>query len=138
MKFIFNSLKVKHLQINQAQNWLNTYKSSLFLLTIFITLAVMGIRSLGALQALELLAYDWMVNLHNKDQTDPRFLVVEITDKDIERYSSYPIKDQVIAQLLGKLQSNKPKVIGFDLYREVAYPPGTNALRQELQKDNVV
>lgn len=138
MKFIFDSLKNKYLKRNQTQDWLNTYKSSLFLLTIFITLGVMGVRRLGALQALELLAYDWMVNLHNEDQTDPRLLVVEITDKDIERYSSYPIKDKVIAKLLRKLQEHQPKVIGFDLYREVAYPPGTNALRQELQQDNVV
>ena len=138
MKFSFNSLKDKYLNFNQANNWLNTYRSSLFLLTILIAVIVMGVRRLGALQALELLAYDCMVNLHNENRTDSRLLIVEITDKDIEKYSNYPIKDWVIAQLLRKLQEHQPKAIGFDLYREVAYPPGTNALRQELQKDNVV
>jgi diguanylate cyclase (GGDEF)-like protein len=138
MNFSFNSLKDKYLNFNQANNWLNTYRSSLFLLTILIAVVVMGVRRLGALQALELLAYDWMVNLHNQNRTDPRLLIVEITDKDIEKYSSYPIKDWVTAQLLRKLQEHQPKVIGFDLYREVAYPPGTNALRQELQKNNLV
>jgi CHASE2 domain-containing sensor protein len=138
MKFSFNSLKDKHLNFNQANNWLNTYRSSLFLLTILIAVIVMGVRRLGALQALELLAYDCMVNLHNENRADSRLLIVEITDKDIEKYSNYPIKDWVIAQLLRKLQQHQPKAIGFDLYREVAYPPGTNALRQELQKDNVV
>ncbi len=138
MKFRFNSLKNKCLIKIQANNWLNTYKFSLLLLTILIAVAVMGVRRLGALQALELLAYDWMINLHNENQTDPRLLLVEITDKDIEKHGSYPLKDELIAQLLRKLQQNHPKVIGFDLYREVAYPPGTDALRQELQKDNVV
>jgi len=138
MKYTVDNLKNKYLNFNQSKNWFNTYKSSLLLLTIFITIAIMGVRRIGALQALELLAYDWMVNLHNEEKTDPRLLVVEITDKDIEKQNSYPLKDETIARLLSKLQSYQPKTIGFDLYREVEYPPGTKALRQELQKDNVV
>ena len=138
MKFTFKSLKNKYLNLNQTKNWLNTYKSSLFLLTIFITVAVMGIRRLGALQALELLAYDWMVNLHEEDKQDPRLLVVEITDRDIEQQKSFPIGDNTIALALQNIQRHQPKAIGFDLYREVAYPPGTASLRAELQKDNVV
>ncbi|MGB5633156.1 MAG: EAL domain-containing protein, partial [Waterburya sp.] len=108
------------------------------LLTICASTIVLGVRRLGALQALELLAYDWMVSLHNKNEIDPRLLVVEITDKDIEKHNSYPLKDETIAQLLKNIQRHQPKAIGFDLYREVAYPPGTSALRQELQKDNMV
>ena len=138
MKFTFKNIRNKHLNFNQAKNWFNTYKSSLFLLTIFVTLMVMGIRRLGALQALELLAYDWMVNLHNEDKIDSRLLVVEITDKDIKQQKSFPIPDDVIAKALKNIQQHQPKAIGFDLYREVAYPPGTASLRKELQKDNVV
>lgn len=114
MKFIFNSLKIKYLNLSQAKNWLNTYRYSLFILTILITLGVMGIRRLGALQALELLAYDWMINLDQQEQRDPRFLVVEITDKDIQNYSNYPIRDEIIAQLLKKIQKHQPTVVGFD------------------------
>jgi len=138
MKFTFRQLKNKYLNFNQKKNWLSTYKSSLFLLTIFVTLAVMGVRRLGTLQALELLAYDWMVNLHNEDKTDPRLLVVEITDQDIEQQKNFPITDDVIAKALQNIQQHQPKAIGFDLYREVAYPPGTASLRQELRRDNVV
>ncbi|MEL6578865.1 MAG: EAL domain-containing protein [Cyanobacteria bacterium J06621_12] len=138
MRTILEQLKTKCLNFHQAKNWLSTYKSSLFLLTIFIALATMGVRRLGALQALELLAYDWMVNLHNQDKTDPRLLIVEITDQDIEQQKNFPITDDAIAKALKSLQQHQPKVIGFDLYREVAYPPGTSSLRQELQKDNVV
>ncbi|MEM6612188.1 MAG: EAL domain-containing protein [Cyanobacteria bacterium P01_C01_bin.72] len=138
MKFIFKQLSNKKFGFKQTKNWLSTYKSSLFLLTIFITLGTVGVRRLGVLQALELLAYDWMVNLHNQDQTDPRLLIVEITDQDIEQQNSFPITDNAIAEALKFLQQHQPKVIGFDLYREVAYPPGTASLRQELQRDNVV
>ena len=138
MNFTLNSLKTKYSNFKSTHSWFDTYKYSLFVLTIFMTIAVMGVRRLGGLQALELIAYDWMVNLHNEDEIDPRLLVVEITDSDIEQQQSFPIVDRTIAQALKNIQQHQPKVIGFDLYREVAYPPGTDVLRQELQKDNLV
>ena len=138
MKFSFDKLNIKHLNFKKVQNNLGSYTFSLLLLTILTTSTTLGIRKLGALQALELIAYDWMVNLNNRNEVDPRLLIIEITDRDIERQKSFPIRDDVIAQLLANLQQHQPKVIGFDLYREVAYPPGTKALRRELQRDNVV
>ena len=138
MRSIFNKLNQKGSKFRKAKNRLETYSFSLLFLTIFLTTIVLGLRRVGALQGLELLAYDWMVNLHSQDRVDPRLLVVEITDRDIEQQKSFPITDDVMAQVLKKLQQHQPKVIGFDLYREVAYPPGTKALRAELQRDNVV
>ena len=138
MKFTWKNFRRKYQNFNQTKSWLNTYRSSLLLLTIFISFAVVGVRRLGALQTLELLAYDWMVNIRNEDKIDPRLLVVEITDQDIEQQKSFPIADDVIAKALKNIQQHQPKAIGFDLYREVAYPPGTASLRKELQQDNVV
>lgn len=128
----------KYLNLKQTKNLVDAYIVSLLLVTIFVTTIVLGVRRLSGLQTLELVAYDWLVNLQSKKVIDPRLLVVEITDKDIEQQNSWPITDKTIVQLLKNLQQHQPKVIGFDLYREVAYPPGTAALRQELQKDNVV
>ena len=128
----------KYFNFKKAKNWIGAYSFSLLLLTGFVTLIVLGVRQLGGLQGLELLAYDWMVNFKSKNKIDSRLLVVEITDKDIESQNSWPITDETMAQLLKNIQQHQPKVIGFDLYREVAYPPGTKSLRQELQKDNVV
>ena len=120
MKFIINSLKNKYSNVNSTQNWFNTYKYSLFFLTVFVAIAVMGGRRLGGLQALELIAYDWMVNLHKEDKIDPKLLIVEITDPDIEQQQTFPIVDKTIAKALKNIQQHQPKVIGFDLYREVA------------------
>ena len=128
----------KYFNFKKAKNWIGAYSFSLLLLTAFVTLIVLGVRQFGGLQGLELLAYDWMTNFKSKNETDSRLLIVEITDKDIESQNSWPITDETIAQLLKNIQQHQPKVIGFDLYREVAYPPGTKLLRQELQKDNVV
>ena len=129
--------KNKNINLKKAKSLLGTYTLSLLFLTILISISVLGIRGLGGLQILELLVYDWMVNLQNENEIDPRLLVVEITDRDIEKQNSWPITDDTIAQLLNSLQQHKPKVIGFDLYREVPYAPGTEALRKELQQDNV-
>lgn len=133
-----NRIFTKFITIKKVQKSIGTYTFSLLLSTIFITSILLTFGRLGGLQILELIVYDLMVNLHNENEVDPRLLVVEITDKDIEQQNSWPIKDDTITQLLQKLQQHQPKVIGFDLYREVAYPPGTEALRQELQKDNVI
>ncbi|MEM8828437.1 MAG: EAL domain-containing protein [Cyanobacteria bacterium P01_G01_bin.19] len=128
----------KYTYIEQVKKRVRKYTLSLVVLTFLITTVVLGIRKIGGLQILELLVYDWMVNLHNKNEIDPRLLVVEITEKDIETQNSWPIADKTIAQVLRKLQKHQPKVIGFDLYRELPYAPGTAELRQELQQDNVV
>ncbi|MEL7408453.1 MAG: CHASE2 domain-containing protein [Cyanobacteria bacterium J06558_2] len=138
MKIIPHQLRNKYHRLKQAYCWIKTSSGSVLFLTITVTILVLGMRRLGVLQALELLTYDWMVNLQQQDEIDPRLLIVEITDKDIEKYNSYPLKDQTFAQLLQKLQQEQPKVIGFDIYREIDYPPGTDILRKELQQDNVV
>ncbi|BAZ46846.1 diguanylate cyclase/phosphodiesterase with Chase sensor [Chondrocystis sp. NIES-4102] len=130
--------KNKKTAYKKVKKIIDSHTFSLLLLTVFISLIILGIRRLSGLQTLELLAYDWLVNLKSQNHTDPRLLVVEITDKDIEQQNSWPIADQTMAQLLQKIQQHQPKVIGFDLYREVGYPPGTAALKQELQKDNLV
>ena len=138
MKSANDKITKQYLKFKQIKNWFGTYSLSLLILTILITTIILGCRRLGGLQIIELLAYDWMVNLTKTNKIDRRLLIVEITDKDIEQQNSWPINDKTIARVLRNLQQHQPEVIGFDLYREVTYPPGTEALRRELQQDNVV
>lgn len=133
-----NQTIIANLNLNKVKNRFGNYSFSLLILTIILTTVVLVSRGIGGLQVLELLAYDWMVNLNNQDELDPRLLVVEITDKDIEQQNSWPIDDQTMAQVLTNLQQHNPKVIGFDLYREVPIPPGTRDLRNQLRQDNVI
>ncbi len=115
-----------------------SYTFSLLFVSILITSSILGIRHLGGLQILELLAYDWMVNLNISDRIDPRLLVVEITDKDIEQQNKWPLTDETIARVLENLQQHQPKAIGLDLYRDIAHPPGNEKLKQQLQADNLI
>lgn len=108
------------------------------IITIIITLIVLVIKQAGVLQGLELLAYDRLVRLSSQTYLDQRLLLVEITDTDIKNQNRWPLSDKTLALLLSKLQQHQPTVIGLDIYRDIAYPPGTSFLRQELQQDNVV
>ena len=138
MKLIYNCLNRQDHSLSKANNFFKAYTFSLLFISVLTTSVLLGIRHFGGLQILELLAYDWMVNLHSNDKKDSRLLIVEITDKDIENQNRWPIADLTIAQVIRSLQKYQPKAIGLDIYRDIVHPPGSTALTQELQADNVV
>ena len=117
---------------------ISTYNSSILFASLLITGSILGVRRLGQLEALELAAYDRLVNLNSTDYIDSRLLVVEITESDIQEQNQWPITDEVYAELLTKLQKYQPKVIGLDIYRDISHPPGTDSLRQQLQAKNII
>ena len=116
----------------------NSYTISSLIASLLVSSTIIGIRQLGSLKFLEVLAYDLMVQVTSKNYTDPRLLLVEITDRDIENQNQWPIADATIAQLLQKLHQYQPKVIGLDLYRDIAYPPGNEELQKQFHKNNTV
>lgn len=113
-------------------------------LSVFIVAGIsvigltLGIRTLGALEPLEMVIYDQMVRLRPMREPDPRLLVVEITEVDVQHYKQWPFPDQVIADALKQLQTYQAKVVGLDLIRDVPNEPGRAALLQELSQPNVV
>ena len=106
---------------------------------IAVTGLILGVRHLGGLQPLELIAFDELVRLRPKETTpDPRVLVITITEKDIQRQKRWPLSDRVLAQLLQQLQASKPTVIGLDLYRNVPIEPGHDELRDQFKQPNLI
>jgi adenylate cyclase len=108
------------------------------LASVAVTGCVMGLRYLGGLQQLELVAYDQMVRLHPDEGADPRLLVVAITEADIRRQKRWPLTDQVIAELLQKLQQHQPIAIGLDIYRDIPHEPGHQQLTQQFKANNII
>jgi len=107
--------------------------------TIVVTGAILGVRQLGGLQPLELVAFDQMVLLRpNEIEPDPRILVVTITDADLKAQKQWPLSDRVLAQLLRKLQTGQPRVIGLDLYRNLPVAPGHEELVAQLKQPNLI
>lgn len=106
--------------------------------TFAITALLLGMRQLGWLQQLELMAYDQMVRWRSEPEEDPRLLVVGITEEDIQVFNRWPLSDETIARLLQKLSEYEPAVIGLDLYRDIPYEPGGQQLREQLEAQNLV
>jgi CHASE2 domain-containing sensor protein/class 3 adenylate cyclase len=103
-----------------------------------VTGVLMVLRQVGAIERLELAAYDHMVRLRPDEDISQRLLIVGISEKDIQTQKRFPLSDQTIAALLKRLQQHKPQVIGLDVYRDFAYEPGNEALAKELQQPNVI
>lgn len=103
-----------------------------------VTACLLGIRQLGGLQPLELVSYDLMVRLRPDRATDPRLLLVTVTEADIKAQQRWPLADGTIATALQTLQQFKPTAIGLDIYRDLPQAPGTAALAKQLQQPNVI
>jgi adenylate cyclase len=92
------------------------------MLSMGLFVFIAGARQLGLLQSAEFLAYDKFLAWRGEaDTTDPRIVIVEITENDIAKYD-FPIPDNLLAKLLETIASEKPIAIGLDIYRDVAVP----------------
>lgn len=121
---------------------------STLLASSLITAAVLGLRSLGVLQSLELHSFDQMLRLRQltHEPQDPRILVVKITEADIQARSHEPrrglksLSDRSLAVLLQQLNRHKPLLIGLDLYRDTLDTPQPNQpkLAAQLAQENVI
>ncbi|MBF2098736.1 MAG: CHASE2 domain-containing protein [Gloeomargaritaceae cyanobacterium C42_A2020_066] len=92
-----------------------------------------GLWWLGALQQLELGAYDQLVRLRPDEGPDPRFLVVAVTESDIQAQARWPLSDQTIATLIDRLTRLQPRVIGLDIYRDIKHEPGHARLAAQFR-----
>lgn len=107
-----------------------------------ITGLVMGVRSLGLLQAWELKAFDELMIMRPEEKPDPRLLIVTIDEADIQYQNSQKMKmrwslsDVALAQLLKKLDLYQPKIIGIDIYRDFSVDPDDADLANRLSQDN--
>jgi CHASE2 domain-containing sensor protein/two-component sensor histidine kinase len=94
--------------------------------------AVMGCvviaRITGSLQALELMAFDQVLRARPVEPIESQILIVGINETDLKTVGQYPIPDQTLAQLLQRLQDDRPRAIGLDIFRDLA----TGASRTEL------
>jgi adenylate cyclase len=95
-----------------------------------VTGLLIGLRLAGLLQALELATLDQFFRLRPQEPVDPRIVIVEINEADVQKAGQWPMSDAKLAKLLETLKQQKPRAIGLDLYRDLAVEPG----HQELVK----
>ncbi len=114
---------------NQAQHPKSQIFNKLFKLrpvliaSIAITGLVTGIRQLGLMEYMELKAFDQMVQFQPDPSYDPRLLLVSITEDDIQAQGQAAISDRALGKLLTKLETYQPRVVGVDMFRDIAIEP---------------
>ena len=104
-------------------------------LTAFVAalLLVSTARHLGALDEVELAAYDAFLRLRTPAPPDPRIVLIHETEADLRRFG-HPLKDELLSRMLEQLEAQGPAAIGVDKYRDIDVPPGTAALDATLRK----
>ncbi|MDZ8188417.1 MAG: CHASE2 domain-containing protein [Nostoc sp. ChiSLP02] len=108
---------------NKPKRFFNIYHfRNLLILSLLITLGVLGLRYQGGLQTWELQAYDQLVRSRPQEKQDSRLLIVTVTEEDFQlpeqKLRSGSLSDVALARLLEKLAQLKPRTIGLDIYRD--------------------
>ena len=121
-----------------SRRW-RSFVSSPFTATMLIAALaaglVLALRAAGALEGLELAAYDALIRLRaDRGAKDPQILLVAVGERDIQKLGRWPISDAVLAQVVERLDRAGARAIGLDMYRDIAVPPGTDRLYEILSR----
>lgn len=137
-----SALRIHQQPALKAQNKMSRLRAlPLMLLTgLAMTGVILSIRYLGFLQAFELAAFDRLLQLRPNELPDSRLLVILVTDEDVQRQPQNErrgsLSDRTLLQLLRRLQTYQPRVIGLDIYRDFAVQPNHPDLVKQLQQND--
>lgn len=108
------------------------------LVAVLAALAIVAVRSVGLLEAFELVAYDGYARWRSPDAApDSRIALVTITEQDVLTYG-WPVSDEVLARIIQAVARQQPVAIGLDIYRDAPRPPGTDKLDATLRAEHRV
>lgn len=137
-------LQTRYIRTSRKSPLRQAKPSQVGLTALAATLFVLALRLTGLFQPLELATFDAMVRLRPPEPPDDRFLVIEITEDDIqtmfrrrEKGRSNTLSDESLNRLLQKLAPYQPRLIGLDLYRDFevdASLPGLAAQFRQNQR----
>jgi CHASE2 domain-containing sensor protein len=126
-------------QLTKHQLVKHKFTLSLALLTsVMVTGLVMGVRYLGVLQPLELAAFDQLMRSRPQELPDPRILVIQITEEDVQNQAQEKprgsLSDKYLSKVLAKISPHQPIAIGLDIYRDYSvdkkYPQLVKLMQQ--------
>ena len=88
-----------------------------------ISIFVIGLRLIGALEPLELAMIDQFFRWRSPEPEDNRIVIIGIDEADVRQYK-WPIDDALLTKLLDKVRQQKPRAIGLDLARDLPVGKG--------------
>ncbi|XHX76603.1 MAG: CHASE2 domain-containing protein [Stenomitos frigidus ULC029] len=98
---------------------------------------VMTARLTGSLQGLELLSLDVFLRHRPTELEDDRIVLIGIDATDIKR-GGYPIPEQDLVDLLNRLQTYKPAVIGLHILQNQIAKSNKALLASLKQRQNLI
>jgi CHASE2 domain-containing sensor protein len=146
---LWRELRAPEAPITRSRRrWLNPdRRRKMALLTalcvgLIAAFGVISLRNWGGLEAWELHAYDYLLQLRPDEPPDSRLLVIEVTAQDVDLQprsvyegKSQSLGDRTLGELLAKLETLQPRLIGLDIYRDYQVPPEYAAVAQQLQSN---
>jgi CHASE2 domain-containing sensor protein len=129
-------------------------KRFIFLVSLVVSIGLIGIHSSDWIQAAELSVYDQMMQQRPGEEPDSRLLIVEVTDADIQvqrkngeslqrrsqsaqsfnQSVEISLSDSFLDRLLGVLEPYQPRVIGLDIYRDFSAETDQPSLANRLKQ----
>ncbi|MBD2188804.1 CHASE2 domain-containing protein [Pseudanabaena mucicola] len=107
-------------------------------ITVAFSLGIVGLRNSGVLKQPELWVYDSLMRSQLQESADPRIVIVEISEADIQKLR-WPFSDRLFAKLINQLAIAKPAVIGIDKYLDLPVLEGREELIEAVKNaGNVV
>lgn len=105
-------------------------------IVILVGGCLFGLWNLGALEPLELIAYDWYLRHRPMPAApDSRIVLITITERDLQDQGGWPLPDGVLAQVIETIARHRPRAIGVDIYRDIPVPPGSTRLETLLASE---
>lgn len=101
------------------------------------TALILGIRGLGALQGIELNAFDYLMRSRPPEPIDQRILVITVDDADIETQIAQGMQgkgslfDKTLDKLLQKITPYYPRLVASDILHDFPYDGALNARLQQ-------
>ncbi len=129
---VFTAVHLDYLQTRTRNSWLKVILAT----SLGVTALVLFVQKLAWLQPLELNVYDQMIRLRPSESPDSRILLVTITEQDLQKNQQATISDKTINQLLQKLESYQPRVIGLSIFRDIPLGLDHQQLMDNLRQQN--
>jgi adenylate cyclase len=98
------------------------------LITAAVFASVMGARSVGLLEELELGAFDWLLRSRPVlELEDNPVVLIKLREEEVQKYG-HPLCDARMAVAIEKLRALDAIAIGVDIYRDIPIPTCTGQL----------
>ncbi len=118
---------------------LNSKQRCLIGITLAVSVATILIQGNGLLRSINWLLLDQYFTLRPPEAPDDRIVLVTIAEEDLSYAQNWPMSDDQLVQALDTIQSQSPRLIGVDIYRNLPVEPGHDRLLERWQQwDNVL